>query len=161
MPTPKELEAKLWKSLKSDRVVMLGLSGVGEPHAKPMTALFEEERGPLWLFTSNETELVGELATGARPASMVYASKGHELFATIDGSLTVDNDRAVIDRLWNPFIAAWFEEGKDDPKLALLRFDPDHAQIWENDSSLLAGIRVLLGADPKQHYQDKVAEVRM
>ena len=29
----------------------------------------------------------------------------------------------MIDRLWNPFVAAWFE-GKDDPKLQLLRFDP-------------------------------------
>ena len=38
-------------------------------------------------------------------------------------------DRAAIDRLWNRFVAAWFEKGKDDPKLALLRFDPERAVL--------------------------------
>ena len=70
-----------------------------------------------------------------------------------------DNDRATIDRLWNPFVAAWFEGGKDDPKLQLIRFDPEAAQIWLNDNSLFAGVKMLFGADPKQEYKDKVAEV--
>ncbi|KLD77897.1 hypothetical protein Y886_13145 [Xanthomonas hyacinthi DSM 19077] len=50
-------------------------------------------------------------------------------------------------------------QGKDDPTLALLRLDPDHAQIWLNGSSLVAGIKVLLGIDPRRDYQDKVADV--
>jgi len=86
-------------------------------------------------------------------------SKGHDIFATIHGRLVVDNNRTVIDRLWNRFVAAWFEGGKNDPKLALLRFDAERAEIWLDDSSLLAGIKLLLGADPKEEYKDKVAEV--
>ena len=50
-----------------------------------------------------------------------FTSKGHDLFATVHGRLSLDNDRAVIDRLWNCYVAAWYERGKDDPKLALLR----------------------------------------
>ena len=75
------------------------------------------------------------------------------------GSVSLDNDRAVIDRLWNRFVAAWYEGGKDDPKLALLRFDAERAEIWLDASSLVAGIKLLLGADPKEDYKDKVAEV--
>ena len=90
-----------------------------------------------------------------------FVSKGHDLFATMHGNLTTDNDRATIDRLWNPFVAAWFEGGKDDPKLQLLRFDPERAQIWLNGSSLLAGVKVMLGIDPKQDYKDKVTEVAL
>jgi general stress protein 26 len=67
----------------------------------------------------------------------------------------------VIDRLWNRFIAAWYEQGKDDPKLQLLRFDPDRAQIWLNENSTFAAIKLLLGQDPKKEYQDKVAEVKV
>ena len=63
--------------------------------------------------------------------------------------------------LWNPYIAAWFEGGKDDPKLALLRFDAEKAEIWLNENSLFAGVKMLLGADPKQDYKDKVAEVSL
>ena len=61
--------------------------------------------------------------------------------------------------MWNRYVAAWFEQGKDDPKLALLRLDAEHAEIWLNASSLLAGVKMLLGVDPKSDYQDKVAEV--
>jgi hypothetical protein len=42
---------------------------------------------------------------------------------------------------------------------ALLRFDAERAEIWLDGSSLVAGIKLLLGADPKQDYKDKVAEV--
>jgi general stress protein 26 len=67
----------------------------------------------------------------------------------------------VVDRLWNRFVAAWYERGKDDPKLALLRLDPDRGQIWLDGSSLVAGIRMMLGFDPKEDYRDNVAKVNL
>jgi general stress protein 26 len=163
MPTPQELETQFWKSLKSDMTMMLGLNGVEDGHTRPMTAQLESERGgPIWFFTAKDTEIAQKLATGSgQRAIATYASKGHDLFATVHGNLRIDNDRAVIDRLWNKYVAAWFEGGKDDPKLTLLRFDAERAEIWENEYSLVAGIKLMLGADPKKEYKDKVAEVRL
>jgi pyridoxamine 5'-phosphate oxidase like protein len=92
-------------------------------------------------------------------AIATFASKGHDLFAAIHGRLSADNDRAVIDRLWNRYVAAWFEGGKEDPKLVLLRLDPERAEIWGDASSFIAGMKLLLGIDPKKDYKDKVAEV--
>jgi general stress protein 26 len=83
------------------------------------------------------------------------------LFATLHGSLKIDNNRAVIDRLWNRYVAAWYERGKEDPNLTLLRLETERAEIWLDASSLVAGIKMLFGADPKQDYKDKVAEVRL
>jgi general stress protein 26 len=60
------------------------------------------------------------------------------------------SDRAVLDRLWNPFVAAWYEGGKNDPQLQLLQFLPARAQVWLNENSLLAGIKVMLGKEPKK-----------
>lgn len=160
MPTPAELEAKFWKALKSDMTLMLGLDGVEDGHARPMTAQFEEERSPIWFFASTENVLVQKLPQGDR-AIATFVSKGHDIWATIHGSLKLDNDRATIDRLWNPYAAAWYEGGKDDPKLALLRLDAEKAEIWEDGSSLVAGVKSLLGIDPKVDYKDKVAEVSL
>jgi general stress protein 26 len=160
MPTPQELETKFWKALKSDMTMMIGLDGVEDGHARPMTAQVEGEHGPIWFFTAKDTGIVEELGTGHR-AIATFASKGHDLFATVHGRLTLDNDRAAIDRLWNRFVAAWFEGGKDDPKLALLRLDAEDAEIWLNDSSFLAGVKLLLGRDPKKEYKDKVARVAL
>jgi general stress protein 26 len=158
MPTPQELEAQFWKALSSDRTMMLGLDGVEDGHARPMTAMVEDDRSPIWFFTAKDTEIVEHLGQGDR-AIATFASKGHDLFATLHGSLHLDNNRAMIEKLWNPYVAAWFEGGKDDPKLALLRFDAERAEIWQDAFSLFSGLKMLLGADPKRDYRDKVAEV--
>jgi general stress protein 26 len=158
VPTPAELEQEFWKELKSDMTVMLGIVDAQESHTRPMTAQIEGEGGPIWFFTASDTSIARDVGSGKR-AIMTFAAKDHELFAAVHGKLVTDNDRATIDRLWSPFIAAWFEGGKDDPKLTLLRLDPDDAQIWENGSSLFAGIKLMFGADPKKAYRDKVASV--
>ena len=160
MPMPQELEAKFWSALKSDMTMMLGLAGVDDGHTRPMTAQVENERGPIWFFTSKDAELVKNLSKGHR-AIASFASKGHDLFATVHGSLRLDNDRAAIDRLWNRYVAAWYEQGKDDPKLALLRLDAERAEIWLDASSMVAGIKMLFGADPKQDYKENVAKVTL
>ena len=162
MPTPQELEQTFWKALKSDMTMMLGLDGVEDGHARPMTAQLEhDDRGPIWFFTAKDNTIVKKLATQSNRAIATFTSKGHDLFATIHGTVRLDTDRAVIDRLWNRYVAAWYEGGKDDPKLALLRLDPERAEIWADASSILAGVKLLLGVDPKKSYKDKVAEVSL
>ncbi|MEO8017049.1 MAG: pyridoxamine 5'-phosphate oxidase family protein [Pseudomonadota bacterium] len=158
-----KLESKLWKAIKDDRTVMLGLSGVEEGHSQPMTAQIlhdEDARGSIWFFTSKDNDLVKSLSE-TRRAVVHFSSKGHDLFASLHGELSVDNDRAVIDRLWNSFIAAWFPGGKNDPKLQLIRLDPERAQVWLNENNLWAAVKLLLGSDPKQDYKEKVGEVRL
>ena len=159
--TPAELQDKLFKALKSDMTLMLGLAGVDEGHSQPMTAQFDgDNRHSIWFFTANDTDLAHSL--GARHEAVAhFADKGHDLFATLHGDLVADNDPAMIDKLWNKWVAAWFEGGKTDPKLLLLRFDLERAQIWLNENSLLAGVKMLLGSDPKKDYADKTAEVRL
>jgi general stress protein 26 len=160
MPSPPELEAKLWASLKSDMTLMLGLDHEPNGDFRPMTAQMEGDQGPLWFFTARDTELVQNIEKSNR-ATAIFASKGHDLFATIHGELEIDNDRAVINRLWNHFVAAWYPGGKDDPSLVLLRLNADHAKIWMNETSLLTSIKLFLGSDPKKEYKDKVATVNL
>jgi general stress protein 26 len=160
MPTPRELEARFWKVLKSDMTMMLGLDGVEDGHARPMTAQIDDARSPIWFFTVKENAIVQNLGKSNR-AIATFTSKGHDLFATVHGSVSLDRDRATIDLLWNRFVAAWYEGGKDDPRLALLRLDAERAEIWLDASSLLAGIKLLLGADPKAEYKDNVAKVAL
>lgn len=166
MPTPKEIEQKFWSALKSDMTMMLGLDGVEDGHTRPMTAQLDGEHGPIWFFTSRDNLIVQKLGAGqgtekGNRAIATFSSKGHDLFATVHGGLTLDNNPVVIDRLWNRFIAAWFEGGKTDPKLALLRLDAERAEIWLDASNVLAGIKMLLGVDPKPDYKDKVAQVSL
>lgn len=172
MATDAEIRSKFWKSLKSDMTMFLGMAEGEDGHARPMTAQLEDElydggeyRGPVWFFTSTDNALYqliqqAELA-GKTPRSMAhFASKGHDVWASVHGSLSTTRDPATIDRLWNRFVAAWYD-GKDDPKIALIRLDAQDAEIWIDASSIVAGIKMLVGIDPKEDYKDKVAEVRL
>lgn len=160
-----DIEAKFWKAVESDRTMMVGLIGIEDSMGQPMTAQLDDERngkrqGPIYFFTAKDTDIAQEIGDKHR-AVVNFVSKGHDLFATIEGEIFSDNDSATIDRLWNRFVAAWFEGGKDDPKLQLLRFEPRDAQIWLNEHSAVAGIKMLLGKDPKEDYKDKTAHVRL
>ena len=117
-----------------------------------MTAQVEADRGPIWFLTARDNALVQISPTVTGP-STTFTSKGHDLLATIHGSERFDNDRAVIDRLWNRCIAAWYQGGKMIRSSALLRLDPERAEIWLDASGLVAGIKMLLGADPKAERQ--------
>lgn len=160
MPSPQNIEAKFWKALQSDMTLMLGLDGIEDGHARPMTAQLDGDRSPIWFFTVRDNAIVRNLGKRNR-AIATFASKRHDLFATIHGTVSLDTNRATVDRLWNRYVAAWFEGGKDDPELALLRLDAERAEIWTDASSLIAGIKLLLGVDPKKDYRDKVAEVTL
>jgi general stress protein 26 len=172
MATDAEIRSKFWKALKSDMTMFLGLAEGEDGHARPMTAQLDDDlyrndeyHGPIWFFTSTDNALyrmIGTSEPGAASdrAMAHFASKGHDLWATVHGTLSTTQDRAMIDKLWNRFVAAWFE-GKDDPKIALIRLDPEDAQIWIDASSMVAGIKMLLGIDPKKDYKDKVAEVQL
>jgi general stress protein 26 len=160
VPTPAEIEAKFWAALKSDMTMMLGLDGVDEGHTRPMTAQLLEERGPAWFFASSDNAIVENIDKGHR-AVATFTAKGHDLFAAIHGKITLDMNPRTIDALWSPFVAAWFPGGTSDPKLRLLRLDADRAEIWLDGSSLLTGLKMLIGFDPKEEYEGDSAKVQL
>jgi general stress protein 26 len=160
MTTTDDLENKFWEALESDKTVMLGIDGVEDGHTRPMTAQIAEHKAPLWFFTTKDNALVKKLGTDSR-AVATFASKGHDLFATLQGSLRVETSRAVVDSLWSESVAAWYPQGKEDPTLALLKFDAQRAEIWRRESSAFTGLRLLFGGAPKKERIGDVAEIRL
>jgi general stress protein 26 len=156
-----ELEKEFWDELEDSPFVMLGLQGVDDAFTRPMTANLDGRQ--IWFFASKSEDLVKGLERSSR-AIATYAGKGHKLFASIKGTLVLAHDREVIERLWNPIIASWYKEGKNDPDLALIRFDADSADVWEANvgSTLKAALIKLAGRDPgKQHQEENRAKVTL
>jgi len=162
MADDRHIESKFWDALKDSPFVMLGLDHARDSAMQPMTAQFEEadrEGGTVWFFTAKDHDLAKALAQDNKAAAG-YASKGHSVFASLRGKLILDNDRATIERLWNPIVAEWYE-GKDDPKMALLRFEIDDAKIWLSDVEgfIKPALNKLFGRKPEAGMKEKVAEV--
>jgi general stress protein 26 len=160
MTTTDDLARKFWKALESDKTVMLGIDGAEDGHTRPMTAQIRSHEAPLWFFTTKDNALVRRLGADSR-AVATFASKDHELFATLQGSLRLETRREVVDSLWSESVAAWYPLGKQDPTLALLEFDAQRAEIWRHESSVFTGMRVLFGVAPRSERVGDVAEIRL
>lgn len=159
-----EIEEKFWKALNESPFVMLGVEGARDGATQPMTAQFEDQdrdAGLLWIFTAKDHDLTRAMGQSNR-AIASYSAKGHDLFASLRGTLEIVNDAATVDRLWNPIVAEWYD-GKDDPKLALIRFDIDDAKIWLSNVSgfLKPALNKLLGRKPEAGMKENVAEVSL
>lgn len=157
-----EILEQFWGALEDSPFVMLGLDQARGSAMQPMTAQFEDqdrENDCVWFFTARDHDLTRSLGQDNR-AIASFVSKGHDLFASIRGRLILDNSRSEIDRLWNPVVAEWYQ-GKDDPKMALLRFEMEDAKIWESDIGgfLKPAFNKLFGRKPEAGMKEKVAEV--
>lgn len=163
MTDNQKIEDAFWKSLRSDMTVMLVLCEHADDRARPMTAQIDgdENKGPIYFFGGKDSSLYQKLGNTSAKAEFTLVPKGHDLFAAVDGDLSVCHDNAVLERLWNPFVAAWYKGGKDDPNLALLKMEIGEAKVWLNENSLIAGIKLLFGMDPQQTYKDKVAKLNL
>jgi len=164
MADDRDIEEKFWTAVKHSPFIMLGIEGTRDGATQPMTAIFEDqdrEAGVLWIFTAKDHDLTRAMGQSNR-AIASYSAKGHDLFASLRGTVRIDNERATIDRLWSPIVAEWYE-GKDDPKLALVRFDIDDAKIWLSDVEgfLKPAFNKLLGRKPEAGMKEKVAEVSL
>ena len=162
MPTDAEIEEKFWSELKTSPFFMLGIDGERGAGTQPMTAYYDDEHAPFWFFTANDHDLIKALDQGDR-AIAAFASRGHDIFASIRGTLSIDNDPATIERLWNPIVEQWYEGGKSDPKLVLLRLDVEDAKLWKSDLGgfIRPAINKLLGRKPESGEHEKVAEVTL
>jgi len=135
-----EIKQHFWKKLSASPFVMIGLEGGGQ-HSEPLTAQLDEDQvDTIFFFVGKDNRL----AKGGK-AMLQFVAKGHDFFACLSGEARIDNDFAMIDKLWNNQVEAWFPGGKDDPNLALLRFDIDSAEMWETDMSIAGKVKMLFG----------------
>jgi len=132
--TAADAEKEFWDHLKTSNTGLLGLDQPGY-HAQPMTAFREAETGTIWFFTRDDTDLARDAGVGSGQSAMFhYGSKDQSVWACIRGELSIaPRNPELIDKYWNPILAAWYPDGKDDPHLTLLRFDADDGRIWVSE----------------------------
>lgn len=125
---------QLWDEIEYVRAVMLGMPGAGM-HMQPMAPMASREENSIWFFTKTDTELVQKAGSGK--AHLCLVSDDQDYHACLSGTLKVNKSKEHIDRYWSSVVSAWFDEGKDDPKLTMVQFTPDDAAIWASSDSAL------------------------
>lgn len=126
---------QFWGEIGKVTAVMLGLQG-RQQHLQPMYPFPDSETGEIWFLSKKDAELVKDIGEGQRAIFAVVGSN-HDYHASCLGALQQVIDPSKVDELWSANVAAWYEKGKEDPNIALLRFTPIDAEIWASSSNLI------------------------
>ena len=106
------------------------------PHAVPMSRQEVDEDGNIWFLFSSESETHRNIQKSNK-VSLLYAHVGDYNFLSINGIAEISEDQERIDKYWNKMIEAWFEKGKEDPHIRVLKVTPGEAHYWDNKSNKL------------------------
>ena len=142
-----DIIADFWKALDESPFVMLGIPAQGT-HSVPMTAQFDDDYpNTVFFYTSTDNRLAENLGEGGVEAMMQFAAKGHDFFACVRGHLTPISDTGIRDTFWSNAVDAWFEEGKTDSRLQMLKFDLMDAEMWEANLDLEGMFKLVFGGN--------------
>lgn len=123
-----------WERLNGINAGMLGTCE--RMKLVPMSHYADPDEQSLWFITAEGTALVRELSQGRKAAIHMVGDAAGKLWAQIEGQLELSSDRAKLDEIWNKVASAWFEEGKEDPDLRLLKFRLSAADVWPTTGGL-------------------------
>lgn len=103
----------------------------GQLVARPLGLQERPFDGVLWFFTHDPSHKTDQIRANDQVNVCLQTDGG---YVSISGTAAISKDQAMIDELWNPEAAAWFEGGREDETVALLKVDADSAEYWSVDS---------------------------
>lgn len=97
---------------------------------RPMSVLDVDDSGNLWFMSQKDSEKNNEISTDPF-THLFFQQNKNSGFLNIYGISEVIEDRAKIEELWSPLLKVWFQDGKDDEKISLIRVTPTQVYYWD------------------------------
>lgn len=128
---------QIWNYIKDIKTCMM-VSDDGESiHARPMHLVQDEYDNTLWFFTSKSSEKVSEIENKHR-VCLTFSDTGNQVYVSLTGHAHLTQDQGLIDKFWNPVVAAWFPEGKEGGDVALLEVKIEKGEHWDAKNNPIA-----------------------
>ncbi|MCW8091400.1 pyridoxamine 5'-phosphate oxidase family protein [Alteromonas sp. ASW11-130] len=140
-----DIRTKMWKAMAESPNVMVSLVNAKD-HAEPMHAQLDKDADhEFWFYTKKDNRI----APGG-PAMVCFTGRSHEVFACIKGNLVEETRQEIIDKYWSNHVEAWYDNGKDDPALKMMRFELENAEIWNADPGIKGVFKLMTGKRMKE-----------
>ncbi len=143
--------AKVAGLIRKIRIALLTtVDAQGHLHSRPVQTLQVESNRTLWFFTDWSSHKVTELANDEH-VSLGFADPAQNIFVIVSGSGTLLRDPDKARQLWTVEQRAYYPEGPDDSRLALLRVQIERAEYWlapGRASYLFAAARAAATGEP-------------
>ena len=102
----------------------------GHFHTRPVETLAAEADETLWFFTDRSSPKVDEIQHDVR-VSLGYVDSKERLYVAVSGICSVTQDAQRARKLWAPDQRAYYPDGPDDERLALLCVRIERAEYWK------------------------------
>ncbi|HMF70674.1 MAG TPA: pyridoxamine 5'-phosphate oxidase family protein [Flavitalea sp.] len=153
----KEEAVKKFKELVKDVSVCMftTMDDHNNLYSRPMSTVNIDDEGNAWFFTNEFSETIQEVSKDNN-VHLIYAHPAKNVYVTVKGSCTVILNRKKIDELWTPLLKAWFPNGKEDPKLCLVKVVTEEASYWNSNSGRMGVyFKMLKAIANREKYQEK------
>jgi general stress protein 26 len=157
--------AKLAELIKDIRIAMLTtVAPDGALRSRPMATQEESFDGDLWFFTSDDSPKTDEIAQ-EHQVNLSYADPKQNRYVSISGTGVITRNPVKARELWKPILKAWFPRGLEDPHLALLHVQVEHAEYWDAPSSKMVQLyglakAAISGTPPKNLGEHEKLNIR-
>ena len=123
---------------------------------RPMNVRKVDDEGNLWFLSASDSRKNQELTLDPHVKLYFQGSK-HAVFMQLNGQATISRDRAKIEELWSKLVETWFTEGKDDPRVTVIKVTPTEGYYWDTKHGMaVAGIKMLIGALTRTTLDDSI-----
>ena len=127
-----------------------------ETHARPMSVQDVDDDGNLWFLSAIDSFKNEELQSDAS-VKLYFQGSAHSDFMELNGVANVSRDKEKIEELWEPVVKTWFTEGKDDPRITVIKVTPTEGYYWDTKHGrAIAGIKMLIGAAIGKTMDDSI-----
>jgi general stress protein 26 len=122
--------ARLATLIRDIRIALLTtVDRDGHFHTRPVQTLQLEGRDTLWFFTDWRSPKVHEMERDVRVA-LGYADRHQHAYVAVGGSAALLRDPQKAKELWGVEQRAYYPDGPEDDRLALLRVSIERAEYW-------------------------------
>ncbi|MXV53000.1 pyridoxamine 5'-phosphate oxidase family protein [Pedobacter sp. HMF7647] len=123
---------------------------------RPMSAQQVDEEGNIWFLSANDSHKNEEINSDPF-VQLLFQNSAHAGFLSVYGIAEIVEDRAKIEELWHPLLKTWFTEGKDDPRISVIKVNPTQGYYWDNKhGGIVAFIKMAAGAVSGKTLDDSI-----
>lgn len=123
---------------------------------RPMAVEKIDDNGNFWFLSASDSHKNRELATDPS-VQMLFQGSSYSDFLTLYGKATISTDKQKIEELWDPSMKTWFTEGKDDPRITVIKFTPTDGYYWDTKNGMaVAMVKRAYGAIVGETYDDSI-----
>ena len=113
--------------------------------SRPMSIQDIDDEGNLWFISSANSNKNFEILKDNQ-VQLFFANNASSQYISIYGAASIYKDQAIIDELWSPVAKAWFEEGKNDPNVTVIKVTPSDAYYWDTKDGKVISLLKMAGS---------------